>query len=159
MKFFPKKGYWENWHFCVSQVPTKHWYSATVHSANYCIFPASISMKNNWSTFHYIEEWVFDILRYGKLVLVGTWQSTWMAENLLREIFSRPPNSVPILCPGMLVFGEWELFSTLAAPFLLTMERNLTLPAADISLTKRLWTSCFQKVPETWYSYLGESPK
>ena len=35
-------------HSCDSQVPTKHRYFATFHSANYCIFPASIAMKNNF---------------------------------------------------------------------------------------------------------------
>ena len=34
-------------HSFASQVQTKHPYSATVHSANYCIFPVSIAMKND----------------------------------------------------------------------------------------------------------------
>src|SRR6218665_1788244 len=32
-------------HSCACQVPKKHRYFATFHSANYCIFPASIAMK------------------------------------------------------------------------------------------------------------------
>jgi len=32
-------------HSRASQVPTKHWYSATFQSANYCIFPASTALK------------------------------------------------------------------------------------------------------------------
>src|SRR6218665_1648454 len=58
-------------HSCASQVPKKHRYFATFHSANYHIFPASIAMKNNCfyqtsygeevhqcmvSSFHCIEE-------------------------------------------------------------------------------------------------------
>src|SRR6218665_2572728 len=75
-------------HFtCACQVPMKHRYFATFYSANYCIFPASIAMKNNCfhqtsygekvhqcmvSSFHCIEEWFFYILRCGKWVFVGT---------------------------------------------------------------------------------------
>ena len=85
-------------HSYASLVPTKHWYSATVHSANYCIFPASIAMKSNCllktsygeedhqcvvSSFHYIEEWFFDIFWYGKWVFVVTWQSQELSFSLL----------------------------------------------------------------------------
>ena len=40
-------------HSCACQVPMKHGYSANLQSANYCIFPTSIAMKN--SCFHQIS--------------------------------------------------------------------------------------------------------